>query len=309
MAPESTINNCLKNPFYCGKMMFKGQVYPGNQPQLISEELFERCQSIINEHNQSAVRTRKHQYLLRGFTWCATCGARIFAEPHTRGSVTHHYYFCGGKCGQPYAEIGQVEEDVIKLMSRIVLPQRIIGAAVTKAKEILEQTHDTVDRENDQVRKSLQSLDRRRDTLEIKLLEEVITNETYKRQSASISSERETLERQLIRTTDTRQRNIRAFERLLQLARDLPTAYREAPYAVKRQYLSLFFDRIEIDQKRAVKGIPSQLFRAITGHDEVLPDQSVRITTVWLALASALRTNWRLVVMFSAHLKRLESRI
>jgi site-specific DNA recombinase len=49
--PSSTFYQIIKNPVYLGKIKYKGQLYPGKHPAIISEELFNKInKSLENEH-------------------------------------------------------------------------------------------------------------------------------------------------------------------------------------------------------------------------------------------------------------------
>jgi len=177
---RSIMTNILKNPFYTGKMLYKGKIYQGKHQPITSEELFNLCQQVIAEHNQNAIRRRKYQYLLRGFLYCGECGSRIYAEKHKKPSgLVFDYYFCQN-CGQSYSKVDEIEKQVAESFKIIQLPQRLIDKIVAKAKEILNQTHQEVDKDRQLLYARKIGLEKRRNVLETKLLDGVIDNDTYK---------------------------------------------------------------------------------------------------------------------------------
>lgn len=48
--PSSTLYHIIKNPVYLGKIKYKGQLYKGRHPALISEELFNKINSLEGEN-------------------------------------------------------------------------------------------------------------------------------------------------------------------------------------------------------------------------------------------------------------------
>jgi site-specific DNA recombinase len=105
----SSICALFKNPFYTGKISFKGVLYPGNHPAMINEEEFERVQQIIDPSHTTR--------LFR----CGECGFAITAEQKHKtikstGEIKEYvYYHCTGKsktmkCSQPKLH---VNEDVL----------------------------------------------------------------------------------------------------------------------------------------------------------------------------------------------------
>lgn len=70
---KSTIKVILKNPVYYGyfKMKTGDIIHP---PAIISEELFQKCQSEIKKRVFNTDKTRKNEFLLRGILRCGNCG-------------------------------------------------------------------------------------------------------------------------------------------------------------------------------------------------------------------------------------------
>ncbi|MDD5397300.1 MAG: recombinase family protein, partial [Candidatus Moranbacteria bacterium] len=85
---KSKIHKILQDPFYYGVMLVQGKYYNGNHKPIISKELFEKVQDIINGKNRS--RYKKHFYPLRGFMTCHKCGCLMTAM-EKKG---HLYYYC-----------------------------------------------------------------------------------------------------------------------------------------------------------------------------------------------------------------------
>ena len=44
--PVSTLYQIIKNPIYLGKVKYKGELYKGKHPALISQELFDKTNKI-----------------------------------------------------------------------------------------------------------------------------------------------------------------------------------------------------------------------------------------------------------------------
>ena len=92
---KSRIHKLLSRSFYYGVMYMRGIYYPGNHETIISKDLFDKVQDVINGKNRS--RYKKHFYPLRGFMTCNVCGCLITAFKQ-KGFV---YYYCTngkGKC-------------------------------------------------------------------------------------------------------------------------------------------------------------------------------------------------------------------
>jgi hypothetical protein len=132
-----------------------------------------------------------------------------------------------------------------------------------RARQLLTDTHGEVD-----VRiKGLESEHRRilarRNILEKKLMNEVIDDETYKRQHTEIKLEIEAVKKQIQGTDGNRTENIESFEHLLRLARNLEKAYRDAPRDLKRRYLNLFWEKIVVQDKQIKEAVPTLALRVL----------------------------------------------
>lgn len=83
----SLLYRMMTNPFYTGVMLRGGKHYQGNHEALISKDLFDTCQNILNGNRG---RKQKHLFPFRGYMSCPTCGCSITATL-ARG---HQYYHC-----------------------------------------------------------------------------------------------------------------------------------------------------------------------------------------------------------------------
>lgn len=92
---RTALSYILNNRFYIGELARNGQVHQGRYQRLITRELFDACQEILNGKNR---RTGKPQIPLSGgLLRCAHCGFAITGERIRRklknGSVNEHLYY------------------------------------------------------------------------------------------------------------------------------------------------------------------------------------------------------------------------
>ena len=85
----SLIHQILRDDLYIGVIRWGGVVnYDGKHKHLISKELFNRNQSILDARNAGANRKRKYFYILRSAgAVCGECGARVTAGFHKGKSL------------------------------------------------------------------------------------------------------------------------------------------------------------------------------------------------------------------------------
>jgi len=90
----SKVHDILANPFYIGLFRFKGEIYEGTHPPLITRKLFKRVQDVRQRRGYKR-RPKKQPFPLRGLIRCHECGCMITAEK----KKGHNYYHCGKRRG------------------------------------------------------------------------------------------------------------------------------------------------------------------------------------------------------------------
>jgi DNA invertase Pin-like site-specific DNA recombinase/predicted metal-binding protein len=127
---RSTIYVILTNPFYCGMVQYKGNLYPGKHEPMVSVEEFEQVQRMLGKRGHP--RVKSYSFAYRGLLKCGECGAMITAEQKRKllkatGSVKlYHYYHCTKRkdptCPQGSMEEKELEAQIEKYLRRIEIP-------------------------------------------------------------------------------------------------------------------------------------------------------------------------------------------
>lgn len=112
---KSTVENILKDSFYCGVAVSKkyGQ-YAHKYPRLITKELFDKCQQVRTKRNNHKYQALSKDFVFKGLLKCQNCGCTITAEMKKKPSgLTFTYYSCTnakGICKRVYVP----EKDLLK---------------------------------------------------------------------------------------------------------------------------------------------------------------------------------------------------
>lgn len=149
----STMCVMFKNRFYTGKLPFKGEIYNGNHPPMVTEEEFERVQQIIDPSHTTRPKDKTYNFQLRNLFKCGECGYAITAEQKTKqikssgSSKEYIYYHCTGKsknskCGQPSLHVNEdkLMEQIKEKLSKFTITEDFYRLAV----EALAQEEDEV---------------------------------------------------------------------------------------------------------------------------------------------------------------------
>ncbi len=101
---RTALSYILNNRYYIGEIVRRGQTFPGRHRQLVSRQLFDTCQDILNGRNR---RTGAPEIPLSGgLLRCAHCGCAITGERIQRrlkggGVNAHIYYRCANNDPSP----------------------------------------------------------------------------------------------------------------------------------------------------------------------------------------------------------------
>ncbi len=171
----SSICALFKNPFYCGKISFKGTLYPGNHPAMITDEEFERVQQIIDPTHTTRPKDKTYNFQLRNLFRCGECGFAITAEQKrktiksTGEQKEYVYYHCTGKnktmkCSQPTKHVNEdllIEQIKDKLNKFTIDPdfyKLAIEALAQEEDEVVEKFQDKSARHEKLIEKAQNSI-------------------------------------------------------------------------------------------------------------------------------------------------------
>ncbi len=134
---KSNIHKLLRKRVYTGDFDWNGKTYRGSHQPLISTELFDRVQEILDGRYTSKQKAAKHEFAFSGLVNCGHCGCALVAE---RKKGKYVYYHCTGnkgKCQEPYAREEILEECFADLLKGLVFDDDVMDWVT----EALHQSH------------------------------------------------------------------------------------------------------------------------------------------------------------------------
>ena len=100
--PVSTVHTILRNRIYTGQFDWNGKCYEGKHEPLVTIDLWERVQGVMDGRNAKKPKRSKHNFAFSGLIACAKCGCSVVGEIKKQKYI---YYHCTGyadKCqGEP----------------------------------------------------------------------------------------------------------------------------------------------------------------------------------------------------------------
>lgn len=116
--PTSMVGRILRNPIYYGVIPFKGKIYTGNHGAIISKELFDIVQEILDSNaKRKSKAARKFTYT--GMINCSNCGCLITAELKKGKYIYYHCTNAKRNCTKEYIREEVIEkqfEGILKIL-------------------------------------------------------------------------------------------------------------------------------------------------------------------------------------------------
>lgn len=284
---RSIIYETLKNPFYVGKIRYKGQIFEGKHKALTTPEKFELCQRILEEHNRFANRRRKHFWLLAGLAYCATCEHRLVAEHHPAKAKSYYHCIKLNVCKDRNIEVGYLESLVAKELKKVEFDKSFIERVRRKVIEYLSNSQGILGGEKRTLLNRKLKIEEDRNILERKLLAGTVNDSTYKRLHDELDSEIDSLDEEIEKLDNRKQVDTNALSEVLGLCVNLSKTYSEASERLQKHYLHLFFSRIWVQQRSIISTEFSPLFAAL------IEDKEVILSRNWLALVNYVGTFYK----------------
>ncbi len=151
----------LKNIYYTGKVKYNGEIYPGEQERIISDETFQRAQEILieNRPERKITQNAKNIGLLSDILRCKNCNCSMYYAYAIKGKYKYHYYLCmnaqkrGYKsCPTRLINAQAIENKVIECLKNIINDKekpnkilKILNKGPSKEKAItMEKLRDVI---------------------------------------------------------------------------------------------------------------------------------------------------------------------
>jgi site-specific DNA recombinase len=258
----STLHDLLRNPYYIGKVVFRGVEYEGNHPQFIPKELFEQVQGALIAHRLSGDRAPKHGHYLKGSVFCKLCGRRlIFTKCTGRHGAKFEYFVCAGRhkeknCSLPYLPVHRVEHFVTRYYeSQIKIDAKRVAELEPR---LIEQFERLVGYRQQQVvrcQKEVDDILGQRQQLVEKHFENprAIPLDVLEVKQADLSKKLKAAERKLVLAGGNIERANDGLKAACQLLQHSADAYRQVDPQTRRRWNQAFFTKLLVGPE-GVKG-------------------------------------------------------
>lgn len=274
----SKLASLLRDPYYIGYVTYKGELFAGRHEPLISRELFERVQAVLDERSGNGQRQRRHHHYLKGMLWCGACHdagieSRMILQWSKGNGGLYLYFFCRRKqthaCESRYLDGEMIEEAVIdayrSLHFEIGLADRLRGLMDQALAEREESTRLL----NKQLRAELARLDRQETNLIELAAEGSRVVEKVRQKLGDIQRRRDQVSERLATSDDQLQVGRRMIESGLALLDNPQERYRRMDSGQRRLMNDAFFEKLYVYDDRTVEVMLRSPFGDLLGAQEL----------------------------------------
>jgi site-specific DNA recombinase len=127
----------LNNPFYVGRMVYKGKEYEHHYDKIIEPWLWDKVQEVKNRRANGKTKYNSKPFLFKNLK-CHTCGYSItFDGPKHNGRTYGKCTEYGGKHGAVWIDEELLINQIRKLLKSIQLPKKLIPDLISE----IEKNH------------------------------------------------------------------------------------------------------------------------------------------------------------------------
>jgi DNA invertase Pin-like site-specific DNA recombinase len=176
---RKTVLHMLQNVVYLGKISHLDVVYEGRHPAIITEEVFDAAQRIMDANTRLRGRGNDatHPYLLAGRVRCS-CGSALSPSSANGGGGRYHYYRCTGPratgeiiCTERLVSAERLDATVMTLLAQVVEDPSVVDASAEAAAQATLEDREPLARHVEALRATVNAAEARARALFAQLLE------------------------------------------------------------------------------------------------------------------------------------------
>ena len=193
--PTATVHKILRNPAYMGEFAWKGKTYRGAYAPLVTRDLWDRVQGVLDRRHETRHRKFKHDFAYSGLIACGHCGCALVGEIQKARYIYYHCTGHKGKCPEPYTREEILSARFADVLKGLTFDDEILGWL----REALRQSHGDEKRFHEEAIERLQDehkrLQRRLDAMYVDKLDGKIDEGFYDSKAGEWRSEQDRLVR------------------------------------------------------------------------------------------------------------------
>ncbi len=272
---KSRVHDILRDKFYIGIIVDKkggGKEYVHSYQQLVSRELFDMVQDVLDGNRLGKRRFIGIPFIYRGLITCADCGCAVTTEYREKNQQngnkhTYHFYHCTN-ARKKHKKITYVTQDDLtaQFMQVFNAFKNIPADEIERLETEIQSSHQAENRFQDDMLKKLRS---ERDDYKHRIrvafdamTSGSITPDDYNENKGRYDQEIARIDGQLTRLEDADQNFYTTSAYLLQLFKHGDKIFEVATDEEKRQIISILLSNLQMKGK-TVRFTPNEPFATV----------------------------------------------
>ena len=232
---KSAIQKILRNRIYLGEFAWDGKSYKGIHVPIVSRELWEKVQLILDSRFVPGTGRAKKEFAFAGLISCGHCGCALVGQKKKGRYVYYHCSGYRGKCPEPYIREEVLEDWFTGLLMALRFDDQVYAWIRTALVDNFEKEKEFHIKAVKQLEEQSTRLQGRLDTIYVDKIEGKVDLSTYDRLSSQWRAE----QAEILRNIESHQAADRSYMdlgvRLVELAqRSLQLFVKQNPYEKRR---------------------------------------------------------------------------
>ena len=252
---KSKVDAILKDPFYCGTMIWNEKEYPHYYDTIITQELFDKVQEVKAGHHKKHFKYAGLPFLYRGLIKCSDCGCIITPEKKTKkAGQVYHYYHCTqykGKHGAEWLREEELTRQFSDAFRELQMPEEVLEDIT----EGLKQTHKDKSKFHKDLLERYQTdykkFENRIEVMYEDKLDGSITESHYEKKRDEYRAKQKELNKKVNKLQFADEEYYLASEYLLKLASKASELFESSEPQEKRLLLKMTLQNLELNGKKA----------------------------------------------------------
>ena len=240
---KSTIHRILSNPVYYGNFLWNGQLYHGTHEPIVSKELWDKAQEILNRYKDKKILSKYNTkpFVFKGILQCGECGRTITADRKIKPSGKKYVYYSCTKyktnCSQKAVNERKLDEQIIDYLNVLKIPRKVISYITEDLKQSLTLKRGTEDRVRDKLTDEKEKIEKRMDALYEDKLDNIINKDFYDRKFKEYESKIKDLENKISRYSKANISYYKTGANILELAKKACFLYKKGNIEERQELL------------------------------------------------------------------------
>src|SRR5277367_1261503 len=140
---KTNLHNLLTNMTYVGRVCYRGEVYPGEQPAIVDNATWNRVQKQLHRNGRSGGSgngSNKYGALLKGLVRCHTCNSKMIHTYTLKGTRVYRYYVCANahqqgwnRCLTRAVSASDLENGVVDQIQAVSGTPEILASLISRS--------------------------------------------------------------------------------------------------------------------------------------------------------------------------------